>query len=141
MIEKHVKAMDLNISAHDKHFDYCLKAKQTRSMATGKLSQLKEHHVGHSEIAGHIKTQTVGKENFILTFIVEKSRLSKVYMLGERSDLHDYWIQLVVWLEREMGVTVKRSHSDQAKEYASLRDHFRERSWADRVIRIYTILQ
>lgn len=126
MPENYVEGMDLNITAQSRHCGTCLEAKQTKAPTTGKLAKSDEDHIVHSDVIGPIHPQTLGNSRYIVTFIVEKSRFAKVYVINQRAEVQDRLLEFIAWLERMTGTSVKRFHSDQAKEYVALRTHFRQ---------------
>ena len=98
----------------------CIESKQMKSAATGKLSKGGVNHIIHSDIIGPIDPCSLGGARYILCFIVEASRYSKVFVIKSRSQLSQCFKEFKAWLERVTGTQIERFHSDNAKEYVAL---------------------
>ncbi len=56
----------------------CTIAKHTKARTTGVLLKQRADHVIHTDICGPIKPMTLGQSHYFISFIVERSRFSKV---------------------------------------------------------------
>lgn len=137
MYEK-VEGMSPNVTTKEDCCETCVEAKQTKMPSVGRVVQLEEEHVIHSDIIGPISPETPGKSRYILTFIVEKSRFAKVCTLRNRSEVQSCLNHFIAWLERKTSTTVKRFHSDQAKEYVALKDFLNAKGIVQTMSSAYT---
>ena len=112
--------MKLNECPDTQNCTTCLIANQQKQAASGKLVNDGEQHTIHTDICGPLNYFTKGGARYFVTFIVASSRYCDVGLLRSRSDMPDTLFNFIAWLERNTSVTVKRIHSDNAKEYVSL---------------------
>lgn len=116
----------------------CVEAKQTMSPATGTLAKGNAGHIVHSDVIGPINPRTVGGARYVICFIVELSRMSKVYVVKKRNEVYDCFKEFQAWLERTTDVLVKTVHSDNAKEYVSLGNYLSEEGIVQSFATAYT---
>lgn len=126
MSGRHVEGMDISVSARSETCEPFPRALQTKYPATGRLAQLEDDHIVHSDNFGPIHPQTSAKSTYIIKFTAERSRLAKFNTIKPRSELHDCLALFRAWLERKTSKKVKQSHSYQAIKYVSLGEHFRQ---------------
>jgi hypothetical protein len=71
----------------------------------------------HSDICGPISPETFSKNKYFASMIDDKTRYASIRLLRTRDQLYT---EFVGWLDEEqlqLGVLLKRLHSDNAKEY------------------------
>lgn len=98
----------------------CVEATQTKSTMTGKLATDEQDITVHSDICGPFGTRTRGGKRYFATFIVSKSRYCDVALLKTRDEVREHLYEFIAWVERNTGRTVKRIHTDGAKEYKAM---------------------
>lgn len=76
MFTEQVSGMNTQIKGDVIDCDICVDAKQTKKSSTGTLTRARLEHVVHSNLIGPI--EPLGKSRYILTFIVEDSRFTKI---------------------------------------------------------------
>lgn len=130
VVQKMADGMVEGLSTEDKAQNIecipCVEAKQTKMPSTGTIVKGEIHHAIHSDMIGPIKPQSLGGAKYIICFMVEASRLSKVYVVRRKSDLYTCFKEFQAWLERATDVLIKSVHSDNAKEYIRLGDYLKE---------------
>lgn len=134
MSGRHVEWMDLNVSARSENGETCLQTKQTQPSDIRRLAQLEQNHVEHSDVVGSIQLQTAGSSNYIVTFIVKRSRFAKVYTIKQRSELREISPESLDWLKGKTSITGKQLPSDQAKECVSLSKYSDKSEFANHII-------
>ena len=121
-----VEGIDMNAVAEQIDCNTCVETKQSKSPASGSLSKGQLNHTIHSDMIGPISPSTIGGARYILCFIVETSRYAKVFIIKERSQLRQCFKQFLAWIERVTTTSIKRLHSDGAKEYVQLGSYLKE---------------
>lgn len=81
-------------------------------------------YIIHSEFIGYMEVPSRASSQYILTMIVEKSRLENVYMLKSRSELQKCRFEYRAQVKRATGTSVESSHSDQHEEFISFGNIF-----------------
>ena len=98
----------------------CNAASQTKSAMNGKLVIDENDITIHTDICGPVEVPTIGGKRYFATFTIARSRYCEVALLEKRSEVGEHLSKFVTWVERQAGETVKRIHSDNAKEYEAL---------------------
>jgi hypothetical protein len=100
--------------------DICIQAKATR-----KVSQVEMPRASttlekvHSDICGPISPETLSKKRYFVSFIDDKTRWATVRLLSSREQLFTTFNSYLTEEEQQLGTTLKRLHSDNAREYKS----------------------
>jgi hypothetical protein len=100
--------------------DICIQAKATR-----KVSQVEMPRAStilekvHSDICGPISPETLSKKRYFVSFIDDKTRWATVRLLSSREQLFTTFNSYITEEEQQLGFTLKRLHSDNAREYKS----------------------
>ncbi|TMW61094.1 hypothetical protein Poli38472_014555 [Pythium oligandrum] len=99
----------------------CALGKQTRvrfqSATTDRAKALLE--VVHSDVCGPMRTPTFGGMKYFVTFIDDKSRHCAVYLMRNKSEVFDKFVQFVKMAENQTDRRVKMLRSDNGGEYKS----------------------
>lgn len=98
----------------------CMMASQTKSVMKGILVNSEADITIHTDICGPISTRTKGGKRYFATFTIAKSRYCEVGLLSSRSEVGKHLKEFIAWAERHGSESVKRIHSDNAKEYQAL---------------------
>ena len=102
--------------------DICIQA-----MATKKVSYIQMPRATtilekvHSDICGPISPETLSKKRYFVSFIDDKTRWATVKLLNTRDNLYEALEEYKNEEERQLGTSLIRLHSDNAKEYKSER--------------------
>ena len=73
----------------------------------------------HSDICGPMQVESVGGSKYFVTFIDDYSKYTTVYMISNRSEALEKFMEFVQMAENFTGLQVKELRSDNAKEYIS----------------------
>ena len=99
----------------------CALGKQTRvqfqSATTDRAKTLLEFV--HSDVCGPMRTSTFGGMRYFVTFIDDKSRYCAVYLMRNKSEVFDKFVQFVKLAENQTGSRIKVLRSDNGGEYKS----------------------
>lgn len=64
-----------------------------------------------------MKTSTISKKRYILTFIDDHSRYTKIYLLNKKSETRDKMIEFIELMKTQKGMKPKKFNSDRGGEY------------------------
>ena len=99
----------------------CALGKQTRvqfqSATTDRAKTLLE--VVHSDVCGPMRTSTFGGMKYFVTFVDDKSRHCAVYLMRNKSEVYDKFVQFVKLAENQTDSRIKVLRSDNGGEYKS----------------------
>lgn len=73
----------------------------------------------HSDILGPISPPTKSGMKYIISFIDDHTRFTKLYLLRAKSDAFDAFKQFKSLMENKMGVKIQKLKSDRGGEYSS----------------------
>jgi hypothetical protein len=98
----------------------CLEAKMTAKISREPMERTKEiFDKVHSDICGPITPGTLSKKRYIVSFIDDKTRYADIALLNSRDELFSKFEEWLIREQNQLGTTLKRLHSDNAKEYKS----------------------
>jgi transposase InsO family protein len=94
----------------------------------------------HSDICGPIQEDSISGAVYILTFIDDASRKSDVYLLRNKSEVYEKFLQYKARAENETGKKIKVLRSDNGGEYMSkaMKNYFDEQGIKHEFTTIYT---
>lgn len=102
--------------------EICLKGKHARAPF---------NHVGtrstelldtiHSDVCGPMRMRSIGGARYFCTFTDDFSRKTFVYLLKEKSEVTDKFIEFKQWAENQTKKSIKTFRSDGGKEYVNQR--------------------
>ena len=95
-------------------------ASQTKSTMKGRLITDEDGITIHADICGPLDIPTIGGKNYFATFTISRSKYTDIALLSSRDQVGDHLEEIVDWAERQSGVSVKRVHWDNAKEFKAL---------------------
>lgn len=97
----------------------CFASKMTRKSFTkkGTKSTTKIFDLVHTDICGPMRTLTPQKKRYVLTFIDDFSRYTKIYLLNQKSQVTDKLIEFVNLVQTQFGSKPKKFNSDRGGEY------------------------
>lgn len=71
----------------------------------------------HTDLCGPMRTLTHSKKRYILTFIDDHSRYTKIYLLNKKSETREKMIDFITLMKNQKGIAPKRFNSDRGGEY------------------------
>ena len=100
--------------------DICIQAKATKKVSRVEMPRASTIlEKVHSDICGPITPETLSKRRYFVSFIDDKTRWATVKLLTSRDQVLTAFTDYLIEEERQLGTTLKRLHSDNAKEYKS----------------------
>ena len=117
----------------------CDLASQTKSAMKGKLVTDEDDITIHTEICGPLEVQTFGGKKYFVTFTIAKLRYCNVALLSRRYQVGNHLEEFVAWVEHQAGTSVKRVHSDNAKEFKALVPRMKARGINCTFSSVYTL--
>lgn len=97
----------------------CLESKMTRKtfVKSKEKSTKKIFDLVHTDVCGPMRTLTQQKKRYVLTFVDDYSRYTKIYLLRQKSEVIEKLIDFVSLIENQFGFKPKRFNSDRGGEY------------------------
>lgn len=99
----------------------CVQSKMTRKSFVKEKPKVSKDILDlvHTDICGPIQTISHAKKRYVLTFIDDYSRYTKIYFLKEKSEVKDKVVEFVELMQTQMKKKPKRFNSDRGGEYMS----------------------
>jgi len=99
----------------------CVAAKQTRkpNSAAATRTSTAPLQLIHSDVAGPMRTLSLGGAKYFLLFIDDFSRFTAVFTLRQKSDVTERFLEYKAWAENLHGMRIKALRSDNGGEYTS----------------------
>ncbi|KAI3655581.1 hypothetical protein MP638_002655, partial [Amoeboaphelidium occidentale] len=99
----------------------CIKAKHPKhSFASSNSSSFHVGQLLHTDLAGPIVPQSVGKKRYVLNVIDDYSRYTFTYLLHKKSDAAEAIINCISTIENQKQCTVKTLRSDRGGEFLNI---------------------
>ncbi|CAA7262723.1 unnamed protein product [Cyclocybe aegerita] len=98
----------------------CVYAKATRKSVPKERAGERASEFGgevHSDLWGPAPVSTRGSRRYYVTFIDDKTRLTHLYLMRNKSDTFAKYREYEVWCDAQLGARVKVLHSDRGGEY------------------------
>jgi len=98
----------------------CVYAKATRKpVAKEHAGERAEEFAAevHTDVWGPAPVQTLGGRRYYITFTDDKTRLTYLHLLRQKSEAFTAYQQFEAWCRTQHGVAVKALHSDRGGEY------------------------
>lgn len=73
----------------------------------------------HTDLCGPMRTETASKKKYILTFIDDYSRFTKIYLLRNKSETLQKMIEFVELMKTQKGIKPRKFNSDRGDEYVN----------------------
>ena len=74
----------------------------------------------YTDIFGPLEVQTFSGKKYFAAFTIAKSGYCDVGLLSARDQVRDHLEEFVAWVEHQSGISVKRIHSDNEKDFNAL---------------------
>ena len=100
--------------------DDCKMVGETKSTIKGRLKTDEDDLTIHADICGPSDIRNFSEKNYFATFTNARSRYTDVELLSPRDKIRDHLEEFAAWAESQSGVSVKRIHSHNAKEFKAL---------------------
>lgn len=98
----------------------CQEGKQTRLPFKSQGSQTKDLlELIHSDICGPMETQSLGKARYFVTFLDDYSKKIFVYVLHNKSEVLEKFIEFKKLVENQLSRTIKILRTDNGLEYVN----------------------
>ena len=98
----------------------CLKGKMTKSPFSGKGIRAEELlGLIHSDVCGPLSTHAMGNYSYFVTFTDDFSRYGYVFLIRQKSDVLEKFIEYKNEVEKQTGKSIKILRSDRGGEYLS----------------------
>eukprot|EP01018_Ginkgo_biloba_P005754 Gb_37606 [translate_table: standard] len=107
----------------------CIYGKQHRdSFLVSKFKTREPLEMVHTNLCGPMKTVSMGKARYFMTFIDDYTRKIWVYFLKEKSEAFMKFIEFRAMAERQSGYKLRILHSNNGEEYISnkFKDFYRK---------------
>ena len=119
--QKLVDGLELNPSEEIKFCEGCVKGKQTRSSfpknEASRATELLE--IIHSDVCGPMKTESLGRNRYFVTFIDDKSRYTAIYFMRHKNQVLEKFKEFEAMATNVSGRSIKVLRSDNGGEYLS----------------------
>lgn len=73
----------------------------------------------HSDVCGPMSTASLGGNKFYVTFIDDYSRMTRVFLMRNKSQVYDYFIKYKSFVENQLGKKIKILRTDNGTEYVN----------------------
>eukprot|EP01018_Ginkgo_biloba_P034677 Gb_28622 [translate_table: standard] len=98
----------------------CIFGKQHRdSFPVSKFKARESLELVHTDLCGPMRTLSMGKARYLMTFIDDYTGKIWVYFLKEKSEAFMKFVEFRVMAERQSGYKLRMLHSDNGGEYIS----------------------
>lgn len=103
----------------------CLQSKMTRKPFVREKANGSKNILDliHTDLCGPMKTQTHSKKRYLLTFIDDFSRFTKIYLLRNKSEVNAKMMEFVELMKTQFEKKPKQFHSDRGGEYINEEIH------------------
>lgn len=118
--ENMICGMNLNSNANEIKCEICAKCKihaQPHKPSIHRETKVLE--LVHSDICGPMKTESLGRAKYFVTFIDDFSRYTETVMLRKRSDVFQAFKNYKQMVEKQTGQRIKKLRTDNGTEYLS----------------------
>lgn len=117
--EKLVTGIELTKCKCESQCEICIDSKLARkSFKKEKQKTTKKIlDLVHTDLCGPMKTSTISKKRYILTFIDDHSRYTKIYLLNKKSETRGKMIEFIELMKTQKGMKPKKFNSDRGGEY------------------------
>lgn len=116
-----VSGLKVNTSSDELTFcESCVYAKATRKPIAKVREGERAKEVGglvFSDLWGPAPVATLGGRKYYVTFTDDKTRLTYLHLLRQKSETFDAYKQFEAWCDRQLAVKIKVLHSDRGGEY------------------------
>lgn len=101
--------------------DSCAIGKQTRLKFNAKSLYRSRNILEEisSDICGPFQTPTIGQQKYFLTFVCNRSAFTWVYLLREKSQILDKFVEFSTMIKTQFNTSIKILRSDNGGEYKS----------------------
>lgn len=107
-------------SISTKECEICIQSKATAKISRTPMPRAQEIlEKVHSDICGPMTPETFLKQRYFVSFIDDKTRYATIRLLSSRDQVFDEFKDYLSEEENQLGVRLKRLHSDNAREYKS----------------------
>ena len=98
----------------------CIKGKMTKTPFIGKGARVEELlGLIHSDVCGPMSTHARGGYSYFVTFIDDFSRFGYVYLIKNKSEVFEKFVEYKTEVEKQLGKSIKCLRSDRGGEYLS----------------------
>ncbi len=73
----------------------------------------------HSDLWGPASVETINRKEYFVSFTDDYSRFTVVYLIRNKSDTFESYLEFEAWLFTQFGFRIKKLHSDRGGEYLS----------------------
>ena len=98
----------------------CIKGKMTKTPFIGKGARVEELlGLIHSDVCGPMSTHARGGYSYFVTFIDDFSRFGYVYLIKNKSEVFEKFVEYKTEVEKQLGKSIKCLRSNRGGEYLS----------------------
>ena len=116
-----VEGFDYNASNDISFCEPCLKGKHQRSQLPlySEKRKWKPLELIHSDVCGKISSKSLGRAEYFVTFIDDKTRYVWAYAIKKKSDVFQKFCEWKAEVEKSLGQSVKIFRTDNGGEFTS----------------------
>ena len=116
-----VEGFDYNASNDISFCEPCLKGKHRRSQSPlySEKRKPKPLELIHSDVCGKISSKSLGRAEYFVTFIDDKTRYVWAYAIKKKSDVFQKFCEWKAEVEKSLGQSVKILRTDNGGEFTS----------------------
>lgn len=115
-----VKGIDKNLKIHDVSFcEPCIKGKMTRIPFGTRTKSTRLLEIVHSDLCGPITPVAIDGGKYFLTFIDDFSSFSVVFILKNKSETYDRFVEYLQMVEAKFTCKIHKLRCDNGGEYVS----------------------
>ena len=116
-----VEGFDYNASNDISFCEPCLKGKHQRSQLPlySEKRKSKPLELIHSDVCGKISSKSLGRAEYFVTFIDDKTRYVWAYAIKKKSDVFQKFCEWKAEVEKSLGQSVKILRTDNGGEFTS----------------------
>lgn len=108
-------------SYNEKQCEICVISKVTRKSFKKEVSTRSTEilQLIHTDLNGPMRTVSYSKKRYVLTFVDDNSRFTKIYLLKEKSEVKDKLPEFVELVKTQFNKKPKKFNSDRGGEYVN----------------------
>ncbi|KAL0279418.1 UNVERIFIED_CONTAM: hypothetical protein PYX00_000982 [Menopon gallinae] len=119
-MEKNANGVRIKKIEENTNCDICIRGKLCRSpFVKDTASKAKLLEIIHSDVCGPMKTESLGKSKYFVTFTDEKSRWTEVYFIRKKSQVLEKFKEFRAKMEKLTERKIKFLQSDNGTEYVN----------------------
>ena len=115
-----VRGIELDDATSDLACEVCARGKMTRApfpKRTERKSELLE--IVHTDICGPMRTESIGRGRYFVTFIDDHSKWCEVRVIREKNQAFEAFKEFKAYAEKQTGKQIQHLQSDNGKEYCN----------------------